>query len=195
MNRNDFLRQLRQNLYGLPEYEINDIILDYEEHFQIGLSKGKSEEEISRELGDARDIARNYINQSSGSYREEAKSVIHNDTAWRLMLIVLLGLFNLIIVLGPYIGVLGIILGVFGLGIGLFFAGIGILFGVPFIAIGSIAQLHILTVIGFCIGFIGLGILTVFLGVYLSKLLYNLTGKYIKWTIGVINGGGQNNGC
>lgn len=188
MNRDDYLRQLRHNLYGLSEAEINDIILDYEEHFQIGLSKGKSEEEISSELGNPKDIAKNYINQSSQVFREEAKTVIHNDGARRLLLIVLLGLFNLIIVIGPYIGAIGILLGIFGLGVGLFFAGIGILFGVPFLAIGSIGQLHILTVIGFCIGFIGLGILIVLLGVYLSKWLYYLTVRYIKWTIDVING-------
>ena len=188
MNRDDFLRQLRQNLYGLSEDEINDIILDYEEHFQIGLSKGKSEEEISYELGNPRDIAKNYINQSSGTYKEEPGSISHNDDARRLLLLILLGLFNLIIVLGPYLGVLGIVLGIFGLGVGLFFAGIGILFGVPFVALGSIGQFHILTVFAFSIGFVGLGILCVLLGIYLSKLIYKLTVKYINWNIDVING-------
>lgn len=188
MNRDDFLRQLRHSLYGLSGDEINDIILDYEEHFQIGLSKGKSEEEISSELGIPREIAKNYINQSSGTYREEPRTASHNDNARRLLLLVLLGLFNLIIVLGPYLGVLGIILGIFGLGIGLFFAGIGILFGVPFVALGSIGQFHLLTVFAFSIGFVGLGILVVFLGVYLSKLIYKLTVKYINWNIDVVNG-------
>ncbi|NLY46098.1 MAG: DUF1700 domain-containing protein [Tissierella sp.] len=188
MNKDDYLKQLRNNLYGLSQEEINDIVLDYEEHFQIGLSKGKSQEEISNELGSPRDIAKNYINQSSGAYREEIITVRHNDTAWKFVLLILLGLFNLVIVLGPYIGLVGILLGIFGLGVGLFFAGIGILFGVPFVAIGSIGQLHILTAIGFCIGFIGLGILIVLLGVYLAKLLYRLTVKYIKWNIGIING-------
>ena len=188
MNRDDFLKQLRQSLYGLSEEEIQDIILDYEEHFQIALSKGKTEEEISKELGNPRDIANNYINSATGTTREETIVSNSNNNSRKFVLLALLGIFNLIIVLGPYIGIIGILLGFFGLGIGFFFAGIGILFGVPFMALGSIGQFHGLTVIAFCIGFMGLGVLVVLLGVYLAKLLYKLTMKYIQWNIDVING-------
>ncbi|MDR7870607.1 MAG: DUF1700 domain-containing protein [Tissierellaceae bacterium] len=187
MNRHEFLRQLRHSLYGLSEEEINDIILDYEEHFQIGLSKGKSEEEISKELGNPRDIARNYINTSTTQKEPRLDSNLNNNSR-KFILLILLGLFNLIIVLGPYLGIVGILIGVFGLGIGLFFGGIGILFGAPFVAFGSFGQLHILTMISFFIGLSGLGILVVLLGIYLSKLLYKLTVRYIKWNIDTING-------
>lgn len=187
MNRDDYLRQLKLNLYGLSTEEIEDIILDYEEHFQIGLSKGKSEEEISSELGNPRDIASNYISQSSNGFRKEASPVNHNDNARKVLLIILLAFFNLIIVLGPYLGLLGIVLGIFGLGMGLFFGGIGIIFGAPFAYLGSFADLHLLTVFGFSVGFVGLGILAFILGIYLVKLIYRLTLKYIKWNIDIIN--------
>lgn len=188
MNRDDFLKQLRQSLYGLSEEEILDIILDYEEHFQIGLSKGKTEEEISKELGNPRDIANNYINSSTGIPRDKGISSTANNNSRKFVFLVLLVFFNLIIVLGPYMGIVGILLGIFGLGIGFFLAGIGILFGAPFVALGSIGQFHGLTIIAFCIGFVGLGILSVMLGVYLAKLLYKLTLRYIQWNIDVING-------
>lgn len=64
MNQNEFLGRLRDELYGLPEEEIHDIIQDYKEHFQVGLSKGKSEAEIARELGNPRTIAKAFINSS-----------------------------------------------------------------------------------------------------------------------------------
>lgn len=47
MNRNDYINKLRISLQGLPNSEIQDILSDYEEHFGIGISKGKSEEEFS----------------------------------------------------------------------------------------------------------------------------------------------------
>lgn len=50
MNKAEFIGNLRHELKGIPENEIDDILYDYEEHFQIGLSKGKTEEEIAMEL-------------------------------------------------------------------------------------------------------------------------------------------------
>lgn len=60
MNREEYLKQLKAALKPLPEDELQDILYDYEEHFDIGLSKGKSEEEISAELGDPKEIAKNH---------------------------------------------------------------------------------------------------------------------------------------
>jgi len=60
MNKEEFINSLRRELGSLPQKEIEDIIYDYEEHFQIGLSKGKAEEEIAEELGNPRLIAKAY---------------------------------------------------------------------------------------------------------------------------------------
>lgn len=188
MDRVVFLNQLRHSLNGLSEDEINDIIQDYEEHFEIGLSKGKSEEEIPRELGNPKDIAKNYINSSVENNINKPVNTNTVNSGRKLILFILLGLFNLIIVLGPYLGIIGILLGVFALAFGFFFIGIGILFGAPFVAFGNIQQFHILTVFSFSIGFIALGILVFILSIYLAKLLYKLTVKYVRWNIDVING-------
>ena len=55
MNRKEFIDKLKLYLQGMPESEIQDILSDYEEHFNIGISKGKSEEEIANELGEPKD--------------------------------------------------------------------------------------------------------------------------------------------
>lgn len=60
MNREEYLKQLKAALKTLPEDELQDILYDYEEHFDIALSKGKSEEEISAELGDPKEVAKNH---------------------------------------------------------------------------------------------------------------------------------------
>lgn len=74
MNREKYLKQLKFALEGLPEDEVQDILYDYEEHFAIGLSKGKSEEEISMELGDPGEVANNYKGASNHSHTDHSHS-------------------------------------------------------------------------------------------------------------------------
>ncbi|WP_066503821.1 HAAS signaling domain-containing protein [Abyssisolibacter fermentans] len=58
MNKQEFLEQLRRNLKGLSEEDIKEVLFDYEEHFEIGFDKGRSEEEIAVSLGDPKILAR-----------------------------------------------------------------------------------------------------------------------------------------
>ena len=51
MNKQEFLAILRANLYGMDVNTVKDILYDYEEHFRIGLENNKTEEEISKALG------------------------------------------------------------------------------------------------------------------------------------------------
>ena len=88
MNQDDFLAQLREYLYGLAKEEIHDIIQDYKEHFLIGLSKGKSEQEISRELGDPRTIAKGFIN--IGQRPVKKNNMVRNILIAILVVIILL---------------------------------------------------------------------------------------------------------
>ncbi len=74
LNRREFIETLRNGLKELPENEIMDILYNYEEHFEIGLSKGKSEEEIAEELGEPKNIARAYIATSKISQAENNPS-------------------------------------------------------------------------------------------------------------------------
>lgn len=77
MNREEYLKQLKAALQGLPEDELQDILYDYKEHFDIGLSKGKSEAEISMELGDPREVAHNYKSISSSNHADN--DYVSND--------------------------------------------------------------------------------------------------------------------
>lgn len=46
MTKIEFLQQLYNLLGVLPAEERDDIIADFEEHFSVGTSEGKSEEQI-----------------------------------------------------------------------------------------------------------------------------------------------------
>lgn len=76
MNRENYLRKLRIGLESLPQEELEDILSDYEEHFDIGASKGKTEEEIAKELGNPFEVATSYMsnykgNSDTGDYRDD----------------------------------------------------------------------------------------------------------------------------
>ena len=62
MTKIEFLQQLYNLLGGLPADERDDIIADFEEHFSVGTSEGKSEEQICSELGDPKNCAAQYLN-------------------------------------------------------------------------------------------------------------------------------------
>ncbi len=57
MNKKEFMQKLKQLL---PEKDKRDILLDYEEHFLSGLTDGKTEEEIVKELGSPEEVAKEF---------------------------------------------------------------------------------------------------------------------------------------
>lgn len=57
MNKEQFLEELEKNLSGLPRDEIEEIMEDYREHFNIGKKKKRREAEIAKSLGNPKEIA------------------------------------------------------------------------------------------------------------------------------------------
>ena len=58
MNKEEYLKKLANLVKKLPEEDREDLILDYEEHFIIGMENGRTEEEISEALGDPENVAK-----------------------------------------------------------------------------------------------------------------------------------------
>lgn len=187
MTRDEFIKNLRGSLKRLPPEEIEDIVYDYEEHFQIGLSKGKTEEEISKELGDPKVIAKMY-NVSSKIDKAENNPSTKNILK-AIFSAMALGIFNFIIVLGPFIAIVALLIGLYAISIVFVASGISAFFGIMFLPFTSYQVtfgINTLTSISFGIGLSVLGIL-LFIGcVYLTKLLYKGTISYLKWNVDII---------
>jgi len=58
MNRNEFLARLRKGLVGLAQAAADDIVADYEAHFDEGRAAGRSEQDVAAALGNPDRIAR-----------------------------------------------------------------------------------------------------------------------------------------
>lgn len=188
MNKLQFLTTLQNLLKGIPETDKSDILYDYEEHFRIGMENEKTEEEISASLGDVRAIALQFKADYSINQAET------NASAGNILRAVLaagaLGFFNLVFILGPFMGLVGILFGLFAAGIGLTVGGIGgiliLIFAPAFPNNINLGGLNPLVVAFTSLGIACFGILF-FIGVcYLSKFFYKGTVKYLKWNLDII---------
>ena len=57
MNKTEYLTKLTNELGHMPYGDVKDIIQSIEEHFDEGISEGRSEEEIAESLGDPKELA------------------------------------------------------------------------------------------------------------------------------------------
>ncbi len=194
MNKQDFISLLRKSLVDMNPEDVQDIIYDYEEHFNIGREEGQSEEDISFKLGNPTAIARQYRADYMVRQAEENKSTANIVRA--VLAIIGMGLFNLIIVLGPFITVTVVLISLIAVALSMVVAGIGIFIAVilhplltstidvPGFMMGN-AQLIAAGLFG-AVGIVSSGIL-LFIGTYyLSSLFYNLTINYLKLNMSIV---------
>ena len=79
MNKTEFLDLLRYYFRNAKKSEVEEILADYEAHFEEGKKRGLIEEAIAKELGSPKDIYESYA--SEGVVDEKSKSVRFTDDA------------------------------------------------------------------------------------------------------------------
>lgn len=191
MNKNQFLDVLKYYLKDFNKADMEDILYDYEEHFRVGKEKGKSEYEIVEELGSPRDIANQYREASGMGKIDDNRHQKPIGTS--IIIFIGLFLFNLIFVLGAYIGIAGGIIGICAAAFAITFSGAAIMFASIF---GGLLGNYFTTPdITARIGIFFIGIGTVALGLlacigmfYVVKFFAKITVKYVKWNIKTIRG-------
>lgn len=186
MKKKEFLDLLRYYLRNLPSNIINDIISDYEEHFECGLQAGRSEEEIVKELGEPEKIANEYFDYDmfGGQKRTKSKQekfIKNNKTNSKIAKIILIALLVIIFsgpILGFGVGGLGLLFALFVTGAALIVSGIllpvKLLFGLGPVVFPF--ELNTITLIFFCIFLISLGIGFIY-GIY---LIYKIVKNIVK---------------
>ena len=151
---------------------------DYQEHFEVGLSEGRSEEDIASALGNPKMIAKElkanyFVNQANESFTL-------SNFLQALFATIGLGFFNLVFVLGP-------VLGLFGMGVGIGLSGLSfVIVGVYVIAMGffHINQLILALFLG--VTLISGGLIIILL-IYEGMRWFNkLTIRYLQWNINII---------
>ncbi|MBE7129370.1 HAAS signaling domain-containing protein [Bacillus mycoides] len=185
LNQKDFLKLLKNSLKFMPEKEKKDIIDEYIIHFTEGKHANKSEEEISKELGNPVETAKELNAIYSIKKVDEHKNIKNMLTA--LLSIMGLSLINCII----------IIISLFALIILTPFI-LAYIISVPIMILSPL----ILIIMGFVNGFsiIGvgevfdsikgliLGSFLAFLGYYIGKSFFRLFIKYLRWNTLIARG-------
>lgn len=60
MNKTEYLNRLSNELGHMPYGDVKDIMQSIEEHFDAGVSEGRSEAEIAESLGDPKELANEF---------------------------------------------------------------------------------------------------------------------------------------
>lgn len=193
MNKTDYLTILDEKLQVLPHKERYDILGDYVDHFRSGIAQGRTEEEIAASLGDpywiADDLIRQYAPPPPPMPERPPFSLFR-----ALWMTCVMGLFNVIFVLGPYIAVAGTLVGLWAAAFGLGFSGIAAIGIMLFSTVSNAFRYMMdsgLSLVTLTAGSVLVSSMGILLGIgcwYMSKGFLRLTARYISWNFKTIIG-------
>lgn len=189
MSRNEFLNILERSLGGMSQMEKNDILYDYKEHFNAGLSEGKTEEEICSALGDPAAIAKQYRVEYIVKRADENRTA--GNIARAIFAALSLGFFNLIFIIPILAALIGVLVGLYAAAIGIGLSGVALFLATllqpAFTGWASIPDINEGVLVFTAFGLCGLGTLFTIGDIYITKFFYIITMKYIKANIRIIS--------
>ncbi|MEK4047588.1 DUF1700 domain-containing protein [Paenibacillus sp. FSL H8-0048] len=177
MNKEAYLNELARYLKLLPPEECAELMGEFKEHFEFARLSGRSEADVITKLGHPRVIARELLTQSQIERADKSPTLVSVTRA--VMATVSLGLFNLVIVLLPFITSLTVIAGVFVVAISLLISPVLLILQYQSIAL-SINSLFLM------LGMVGVGLLVALGTLKLTRLYYHLVIRYLKYNLTVI---------
>ena len=190
MRRDEFLSELRRALGRMPEQEKREVLYDYEEHFRAALQDGKTEEEIARALGSPRLLGKSYAIDALLEEPRSGEGVSAASVVRAVLSSISLTFFNVIVVLGPFLGLVGGMIGLWAGAVSLPLAGVGVVLSplaaavVPqYFSLGGASPVFLVFA---GLGVTGLGVLAV-LGMWkLSRRFVQLTAVYVRFNARIV---------
>lgn len=191
MNRIVFLNELRFNLRGISERELQEIIRDQEEYIADAIAAGRTEEEVVRSLGDPKNLAKSLLLETKIEQAESATTVSKkaNGILGAIVAVIALAPLNLIFALVPAILILtfvftGWVLSLAGLfsTIALLFAFLAVFLFVPVGFLNHLAALFLF------MGSIGLGCIALYFMFFVTKWVAKGFLAYLRWNLNFIRG-------
>ncbi|MED0965440.1 HAAS signaling domain-containing protein [Bacillus paramycoides] len=183
MNKSEFLKQLNSSLRNMPNSERQDIISEYETHFISGKQDGKSEEEISKKLGNPKTIAKELNVTYAISNADHKRSLQNIITA--IFSVMSLSFLNFIFIIIAFFLLLFLLPILLALIIAtplliispILLLGLGFFKGFHQISYSDVYSVFI----AFCIG-----LLISVISYQMIKHVYSLLVKYLKWNLAVL---------
>ena len=184
MNKRAFLQQLRKGLKGIPKDDLEDILYDYTEHIDSALETGKSEEEITGDLGSPKRIAKQH--RAEFYFRQADKKGTTGSAFKAILAGIGLSFFSIVFVLPLVISLYAVLISIFLSFIAVAVAGLVVVVAGFFLfpLIPALAGLFI------GIGVTCLGILLTMGTLWLIKIVSLGMVSYGKANIGIIKKSG-----
>ena len=128
MTEKQYMRLLRRELRRVSPDDRDAILADCREHFARGRESGQTEEGLARSLGHPSDVAAAAVTELGDKKQNEstAKSVLRISIGSLAIL-----LFNLIFILGPYLGLVGGMIGLWAGALAIAVSGAAVALAVP----------------------------------------------------------------
>jgi uncharacterized membrane protein len=169
MKRNEFIRRLKAGLKGMPQDDIDEIVGDYEAHFEAGTAEGRSEEEVAAALGNPARLARELRFEAGFRNWESDRSP---SSAWAAILAFMgLATIDILILLPIVLPVIGVIFGLFVATLAMFIAGGFILIAGPFSGFPGGWLVAVLAGLGTMSASVAAGALLTLVGIWLVNAL------------------------
>jgi uncharacterized membrane protein len=177
MNKITYLEQLKKSLSNLPKAYTDEILKDYENHFEEGILLGKPEEKIANDLGNLKVIASEIIAQYYTENSSELKSKNNISNILFLLSNAGIGALNMVVILPLVLSVSACVVCIYACDYMLLFMPIAFVLHLIFPSLsitigtanGSILLQLIITVICVVSGYL------------LHKLLKTYTRNFFKW--------------
>jgi uncharacterized membrane protein len=182
VTKDQFIKQLESSLNKLSSTERRDILQDYQEHFEIGLEEGKTEDQIASSLGSPDQIAKELL----ASYHLEKADTraTTGDIIRSVWTAIGLGFFNLMIVLGPIIALAGIIVAGWAAGAAFICSPLLVLIN-NVINPGSFKLFDLFFSIALC----GAGIFGAIIMYFITKVVVKGFLWYVRFNVSLVKGG------
>ncbi|MEJ8778775.1 HAAS signaling domain-containing protein [Pseudogracilibacillus sp. ICA-222130] len=182
MNKERFIKELQSAIAKLPKEEQMEILQDYEEYFQMGQLDGKDEEEMTASLGNPKLIGKELV--ATYQIEEVEKNTSIGNFLKATWMVIGLGFFNLIIVLGPFLVIASLLLASWSVGVG--FAAAPIVMLVNVAIYPEIFQLFdLFNSFVLC----GLGLFIIIASYGMTKVCMRGFIRYLKYNTKLVKGG------
>lgn len=184
MTKQEFLKQLKNELEINGIVNVAEILSDYEEHFTHGLAKGKLENEIANSLGSPSTIAKAY---KTDTMIQEIKNP-DSQFRWGLTLNVLLRLlviapFNFFFLFIPGIILVAMLSAGWSVALAIGSVGFAILWNISNIASISSSLWLLAAGLSATVGFLGLGTLGMLIMFFITKYIVLGVISYLQWNL------------
>jgi uncharacterized membrane protein len=190
MNREKFIAELRRSLGRMTEKDRSEALYDYEEHFRMGAVDGKTEEQIAASLGNPRSLGASYAIDMLLEAPREGGAVRAASVVRAVFASVSLTFFNIIFVLGPFLGLVAVMIGLWSIAPSLALSGLALflapLAGAILPSWISLGGLHPALLVFTGIALAGLGVLCAIGMWQLSRLFVKMIAAYVRFNARVV---------